>query len=802
MVWRNFRILFLLMIILFFSNFSAQDTFLQFNRLNKFSYVDCSYSQKFFPEEFTIEAWIYPNPRINGYLLSTEGWTSDGASGYVLRLDDEQGLDFTLGFGNNGWIGISSGKGSIPVLRWTHIAVTYVNCELKLYINGGLKSSLNTNRNYLPSQQKLIIGEGSIWKDRRFSGKIYDVRFWDSERTETQIQNNKDNTLTGSEENLISNWQMNNVQGNTIKDATGNFDAIKGTDVKIVDNLPIIASNQQIAISPSEENSFLLKVKNTDVIEWDLINTGSNGNTYIKSINRDSIWLSYTANSTSFKVDNISLSATSFDGAKDTFQLELFGTNSKYFLEAERILDKIEMDFINPEYNFFAETIYENGLIDNDNNGHCYLWPACHILRTYNYAYKIFPQKYLDKLSYYIFYTDNYETTNLFGITGYAASQNGGDRFYDDVGWLMIQFYLAYKNLGEAELLDRMHTAYEFNNSIRDENWGIPFNESMLDIGMFYTVSVAPTALGSTYLFKETEDSTFLNEAKNYYDRLNDESVLVKDAQEKLFNQYSFFVDGNWTYNLDFQGENLRGHGFRAYQTAIVIQLAIELYKVTGQSRYLEDAQFYAQKCLDRWYVPNGGIAEIGFWGGNDLLDALLDLYDVDQDEVWLNAARNFVDYLIEYGKDKHGYYASSYNNDDGFWNLDRRDVEPETILFMGQAVAASALFRLASYDSGVMTSINNDQKIDVFNKFELHQNYPNPFNSETVIKYELPNSEIVSLKIYNTLGQLVKTIFNEHQTAGVHSIKINVNDIASGVYYYQLKISQYVEAKKMILIK
>jgi len=86
--------------------------------------------------------------------------------------------------------------------------------------------------------------------------------------------------------------------------------------------------------------------------------------------------------------------------------------------------------------------------------------------------------------------------------------------------------------------------------------------------------------------------------------------------------------------------------------------------------------------------------------------------------------------------------------------------------------------------------------------KYTLSQNYPNPFNPETRINFSLPVKQFVSLKVYNTLGELVKELINEYKEAGSYSIVFNASDLASGIYIYRLETQNFVMNKKMTLIK
>lgn len=114
----------------------------------------------------------------------------------------------------------------------------------------------------------------------------------------------------------------------------------------------------------------------------------------------------------------------------------------------------------------------------------------------------------------------------------------------------------------------------------------------------------------------------------------------------------------------------------------------------------------------------------------------------------------------------------------------------------------------VATYGRGVFvkkigTATNIDNQRNMFpQKIVLEQNYPNPFNPSSVIKYSLPNSSFVHLCVYNSLGQLVKTLVNEEKTPGNHNIIFDGSNLAGGIYIYQLKVNDFIANKKMILLK
>ncbi|MFC2103285.1 YCF48-related protein [Bacteroidota bacterium] len=104
---------------------------------------------------------------------------------------------------------------------------------------------------------------------------------------------------------------------------------------------------------------------------------------------------------------------------------------------------------------------------------------------------------------------------------------------------------------------------------------------------------------------------------------------------------------------------------------------------------------------------------------------------------------------------------------------------------------------------NGGVTFINEDETEEMPTNFSLSQNYPNPFNPSTTIRWQLPESSNVTLKIFNTLGEEIITLVDEYQEHGKHSTFFIMNStLTSGVYFYQLKTDGYVETKKMILLR
>ncbi|MEX2603802.1 MAG: T9SS type A sorting domain-containing protein [Gracilimonas sp.] len=100
-----------------------------------------------------------------------------------------------------------------------------------------------------------------------------------------------------------------------------------------------------------------------------------------------------------------------------------------------------------------------------------------------------------------------------------------------------------------------------------------------------------------------------------------------------------------------------------------------------------------------------------------------------------------------------------------------------------------------------ITTSINEDRN-GIPLRFSLTQNYPNPFNPTTIIMYGLPSSSLVELEVFNIAGQKVSTLVNERKSTGWYEVTFDASNLSSGIYIYRLQAGDFVETKKLTLIK
>jgi hypothetical protein len=85
---------------------------------------------------------------------------------------------------------------------------------------------------------------------------------------------------------------------------------------------------------------------------------------------------------------------------------------------------------------------------------------------------------------------------------------------------------------------------------------------------------------------------------------------------------------------------------------------------------------------------------------------------------------------------------------------------------------------------------------------FTFYQNYPNPFNPKTIIEFDIPELSFVKLKIFNVLGHEIPTLVNEAKPKGNYAVEFYGSILPSGIYFYQLNAGNFINTKKMTLLK
>ena len=143
------------------------------------------------------------------------------------------------------------------------------------------------------------------------------------------------------------------------------------------------------------------------------------------------------------------------------------------------------------------------------------------------------------------------------------------------------------------------------------------------------------------------------------------------------------------------------------------------------------------------------------------------------------------------------------------FENGNGTTTEPQTYSFIDRNMSSGKYqYRLKQIDFNGSFEYSNTLEADISlpREFSLDQNYPNPYNPSTVISYQLPIASQTTLKVYDVLGNEISTLVDEEKPAGKYDVEfqstVGSRQLASGIFYYQIKAGDFIQTKKMILMK
>jgi hypothetical protein len=119
------------------------------------------------------------------------------------------------------------------------------------------------------------------------------------------------------------------------------------------------------------------------------------------------------------------------------------------------------------------------------------------------------------------------------------------------------------------------------------------------------------------------------------------------------------------------------------------------------------------------------------------------------------------------------------------------------------QNITVPANFYIVPSELSISGLHRDNQNFVIPNELKLRQNYPNPFNPSTKISFQLIDEADVKLEVYNSLGQQLSILLDEHRSPGIHTIDFNGEALPSGIYFYKLRANgKLVDSMKMILLR
>ena len=226
-------------------------------------------------------------------------------------------------------------------------------------------------------------------------------------------------------------------------------------------------------------------------------------------------------------------------------------------------------------------------------------------------------------------------------------------------------------------------------------------------------------------------------------------------------------------------------------------EFAITYTYDNNKNRIMEESKMWAGSSWE-----NDSKTSITFDSNNYMTLNLISFWDGNN---WENYNR----FSYNYSRDGRSFHGLSEYWDTQNWLLSEGEFhffDTKGWYTEYETHGQSYLFDGTEIDAyfAIVTNVKTDDL--TISNFSLSQNYPNPFNPSTTIQFAIPKAGMVSLKVYNILGEEVAELINKEINAGLQSVKFDASSvrrgISSGIYFYKLQSGSFVESKKMILIK
>ncbi|MGD8306462.1 MAG: alpha/beta hydrolase-fold protein [Ignavibacteria bacterium] len=323
-----------------------------------------------------------------------------------------------------------------------------------------------------------------------------------------------------------------------------------------------------------------------------------------------------------------------------------------------------------------------------------------------------------------------------------------------------------------------------------------------------------------------------------YYGGFYTNSVLNGNFEDYGAHDVVEFIDANYRTIASPESRSLMGHSWGAYSCMKLALKHPDIFGAVAAHSGTHDLNLgvelwrphvLAEHSGSPPYIfnPNAGVFSISMFGWAGAFSPNLNNspYYVDFP---LNSDGNIVDYVLNKWQEHNPVVLASQlspNTDLDIYfdcgTLDEYECYPMNTAFADTLDRLGILYEFQSYSGShfntlpgrfeialtfldslmIFTSVESFNKTSPFNFF-LYPNYPNPFNPATKIKYQIPEESFVTLKVYDMLGNEIRTLVSEELAAGEYGIIFKANDLPTGIYFYHLTTDVYSETKKMLLLK
>ncbi len=371
---------------------------------------------------------------------------------------------------------------------------------------------------------------------------------------------------------------------------------------------------------------------------------------------------------------------------------------------------------------------------------------------------------------------------------GILGSGGFTDDYYDDMEWMALALLRSYEATGESVYFNEANALWK----VIKGGWtdspgggGIQWQTT----GIYKNVPAnAPACILACKLFEDFGDSSNLTWARNIHAWLDSNLVNA---------QTGIILDGI-AYKNSVGTPN---KGSYSYNYGTYIGASLDLYRITGDSPYLNEAVREAE-VADSIFAPSYGVLRSEGTGDGGLFNGIYMYYLANlirEPALGDSLQTMFGDFLLT---NADSLWSHAQSPGTGLFN-DNWLLPPSGTVSLSVQLSGVTLLEAAAEITGdTALTVVKPIGAAVPRIFHLYQNFPNPFNPSTEIRFTLNRPGIVNLSVYDALGQLVEEVAHGYRTAGDYEYSLNLNRFASGIYFYKLQQGTYAITRKMVLLK
>ena len=410
--------------------------------------------------------------------------------------------------------------------------------------------------------------------------------------------------------------------------------------------------------------------------------------------------------------------------------------------------------------------------------------------------------------------------TGSFNTTGYQAGDTVNDFTLFSINGDTLNLRRELEKGKPVVLISSSYTCPVFRGKVPAINSLIDIYSDSVSIFIIYTIEAHPNIDISPYFGFVNTGQQNINEgilyrlATNYSDR----KYVVNRMDSGMTINAPVFIDGpcdpwlrhfgpapNNAYLITPQGIVYSKHAWYNKAPQNMAHDIDSLFGITGGGGGGQYTGTFDFQLLGDSVVY--GIAGETLYGHGQFVNN-------SNDTAVIRAIRRVESVPVGWGSSICIDVCYSPDTDTALFYLPPADTQSYTMYFYTTTTPGNGMIRMLFENANVQnncfaqrfyasTSLTNVNELnEIPNEYSLSQNYPNPFNPSTKITFNIPVSGNISFKIYDIIGREVKTLVNDFRNAGTYNVEFNGADLSSGVYFFRMEAGEFIDVKRMMLIK